>query len=126
MRNIMRLIAALAFIVVIDWAASNARAQNLVPNGSFELGPFNNSDPYPLADDMRLFPGSTNITGWTIGGANGVDWLDGSLPGVAAVGNQQDGNRSVDLQGQNPPGPLSSLSTSFPTSIGATYHLRFY
>src|SRR5215470_7730674 len=79
--------------------------------GSFELGNFNNTDVDSRPELMRLFSGVTNITGWTItGGTLGGDWLDKSLGGAAA-GNVSNGNRSIDMVGQNPNGPIGIYSS---------------
>lgn len=92
---------------------------NLVSNGSFELGSFNNTDGDPRPEIMLVTPGMANILGWTVAGSKGVHWQD------YGPGNTTDGRYSVDLQGENPPGMLSSISTTFATTLGASYLLGF-
>lgn len=91
---------------------------NLVTNGSFELGVYDNTDADSRVDIMLITPGMTNITGWIVTGSKGVHWL--SYTDAAT-----DGLYSVDLQGENPPGEYSSLWTEFSTEIGKTYALTF-
>lgn len=78
--------------------------------GSFELGVHSGGAFDSLA------PGSTTITGWTVGGpGNGIDWLN--EPSF----NASDGSRAVDLQNTI----ASSISTIIATVIGQTYQLTF-
>ncbi|MGB0632591.1 MAG: DUF642 domain-containing protein [Alphaproteobacteria bacterium] len=78
--------------------------------GSFELG------IHSGAAFDSLAPGSTTITGWTVGGpGDGVDWLN--EPSF----NASDGVHSVDLQTFT----ASSISTVISTVIGQTYQLTF-
>ena len=78
--------------------------------GSFELG------VHAGGQFMSLAPGSTTITGWTVGGpGDGVDWLNDSSF------NASDGQYSVDLQTFT----ASSISTVISTVIGQTYQLTF-
>ncbi len=109
---------ALKLIAVIigSLAASSTQASIIdetfgVGAGSFELGSFVATQ----TDLMRLSSGATTITGWTVGGVGGVDWLD--KPSHNAFGNM-----SLDLSGLGGDG---SISTSIPTSIGTEYHISF-
>jgi len=96
-------------------------AQNIIDSthgsgaGSFELGgPF-----IPTGFDfMRFVTGSTTITGWTVGGASGVDWLRNSGHRAAA------GTYSLDLKG-TVAGAFGEISTTIPTNPGCVYRLRF-
>ncbi|EXI70739.1 MAG: hypothetical protein AW07_03869 [Candidatus Accumulibacter sp. SK-11] len=92
---------------------------NLIANGSFELGDFNNTDADPRPDIMLVTPGMPNISGWTVVGSNGVHWMD------LGPGNTTDGRYALDLQGENPSGEFSSISTAFSTQPGQSYILAF-
>ena len=82
-------------------------AVNLINNGSFELGSFDNQ-PF---DDLTA--GSTAITAWTIGG-DSVDW-------IGSYWQPADGSRSLDLSGLG----LGSVSQSFSAVIGRQYTVSF-
>ncbi len=78
--------------------------------GSFELG------NYSGGSFVHITPGSTTITGWTVGGpGDGIDWL--ITPNFAA----SDGIHAIDLQHLT----NSSMSTVIPTITGATYEITF-
>jgi len=111
MRTIVFLAAAIAMLSV----QANA---NLIDNGSFELGDFNNTDSDPRPEIMLVTPGMSNIPGWTVAGSNGVHWID------YGPGNTTDGRYALDLQGENPPG-FSSIETTFSTHSGQSYVLDF-
>lgn len=84
--------------------------------GSFELGTFVNHACSFCEDFMRLAPGATTITGWTVGGpGDGVDWL--TTPSFAA----DTGIHGVDLQDFT----SSSIATVIPTVAGDVYELSF-
>lgn len=89
--------------------------------GSFELGAYSQNSGNSF-NYMRLGSGSTTITGWTVGGADGVDWM--TSPSNAA----QDGSYSVDLAGAGHIDRVSegSISTTIPTAIGLEYIISFY
>ncbi len=87
--------------------------------GSFELGTFDASSGLaPQSDSyMGLAPGSTTITGWTVGGpGDGVDWL------LSSSFAAQSGNYSVDLEHLTP----SSIATLIPTTAGFSYVISFW
>ena len=93
----------------IALSALGAQAQNLVQNGSFEmLTNTSVSGGYAVIN-----AGSTNITGWTVGG-NSVDVINGAFGAIS-------GN-SIDMLGS--PGP-GSLSQTVNTVIGQTYDISF-
>lgn len=99
--------------------AANA---NLLTNGSFEDGNYNNTiDGYP-ADFVRLSTGATDITGWVVGG-DGLDWhvLDGKHAhfGPSADGGHFGVDLSLDYS------PVGSISQTFATSVGTHYELSF-
>ncbi len=87
--------------------------------GSFELGTFVNGGgilPFPGPDYMGVATGDgTTITGWTVGGAQGIDWL--IEPRFAA----DTGVHAIDLQHTT----ASSIETVIPTLVGETYELSF-
>jgi choice-of-anchor C domain-containing protein len=82
--------------------------ENLVFNGSFELG----IDPGELRQIDA--PNSTAITGWTVESGN-IDYY-----GSAWVAG--DGNRSLDMSGTTA-GTISQLVSGF--TVGQTYRLSF-
>jgi len=102
--KILGLIAGAAMLVL---GAQSASAVSIT-NGSFELG----TDPGSFT---FLGAGSTNITGWTIGGAGGVDY-------IGTYWTSSEGNRSVDLSGGGI-GSVSQLLTGM--TIGQEYTITF-
>src|SRR5262249_10981592 len=86
--NSLRVAAAL--LLALFFAVATASATNLIVNGSFEQGNW-----YGNYSWYRIAPGSTDMTGWTIGGA-GVDWHNSAemVPedGVYVVDLNLDGN----------------------------------
>ncbi|QYK47105.1 MAG: DUF642 domain-containing protein [Phycisphaeraceae bacterium] len=114
----MRLLA----ITVLSGCCCALSAQasiNLVVNGSFELGDYNNTDADPRPNYMIVSTGMTNITGWSVVGDKGVHWQ------LLPPGTTTDGIYAVDLIGENPPGLFPTLSQSIPTVPGLTYELSF-
>jgi len=110
---------ALASAALALTIASPADATNLVTNGSFEKGIYNNLDGDPRPQIMLLTPGMPNLHGWIVDGPLGVHWID------EGPTNASDGSRYLDLQGRNPPGQLSRIHTTFETLVGARYLLEF-
>jgi len=83
----------------------------LFQNGSFEIG---NNLPSGAVDGFNtLYPGNTDLTGWTIGG-HSIDWIGGLWAAA-------DGVRSIDLNGLGP----GSISQTFDTIAGQTYDVKF-
>src|SRR5207253_2296924 len=78
-------------------------------NGSFEIGP----DTGPSF--VRLSPGSTAITGWTVTSA-AIDYVG---PGWQA----SDGARSIDLDGND--GDSGGMAQTFATIPGVNYNVAF-
>ena len=95
-----------AFAVAAIALPASANAVPFV-NGSFETGP-------ATTRFTTLDPGSTAMTGWTVGGG-GVDYIGGYW-------NAQNGSRSVDLSGGAP----GSISQTFDTIAGQGYTVTFY
>ncbi|MFH1091844.1 MAG: choice-of-anchor C family protein [Pseudomonadota bacterium] len=77
-------------------------------NGSFEDGPVDNIGAF-----RTLSAGSTEITGWTVGGG-GVDV-------IGSYWRSADGNRSLDMSAITP----GSVSKTFNTTVGKTYRVSF-
>jgi hypothetical protein len=101
-------------------ATTSNAATNLIDQahgigaGSFELGAWvRNGFP---GNHMHLDPGSVVITGWTVGGPAGIDWL--AMPDNAP----STGQYSIDLSGT--PG-IGSISTTIPTVAGTEYLISF-
>jgi hypothetical protein len=83
-------------------------------NGSFEL-------PNLLAGVGQVLPpGSTAITGWTVGGASPVSWQVGSVDGVSPV----DGMQHLAFNGGNAI-PGGTISQTFLTAVGQAYLVHF-
>jgi sugar lactone lactonase YvrE len=95
---------------------------NLLVNGSFELGSFVNQEGASVA--MLLYPGATNILGWTVTGTTGysLGWLgpNGNL-GLSAA----DGNYFLDLTGYHDAVPYNGVSQTVATTIGQRYSVSF-
>jgi choice-of-anchor C domain-containing protein len=77
-------------------------------NGSFEAGTFT-ANPFDT-----LGNGSTAMTGWVVG-LNSIDW-------IGSYWQPKDGNRSVDLSGND----LGSISQTFDTTAGQKYQVQFW
>ena len=105
-----RRLAAVAATLVL---ASSSQA-NLLTNGSFELGV---NPPGPPADPFQVIStgNSATLTGWTVGGAVGVDWIHSSY------WQASQGNYSLDLNALG----IGSVSQTFATTAGATYAVKY-
>jgi len=101
--KILGLIAGAAILL----GAQSAYAVSIT-NGSFETG--TNPGGFTF-----LSAGSTNITGWTVGGAGGVDY-------IGTYWTASDGGRSVDLSGGGIGGVSQQLSG---LTIGQEYTVSF-
>ncbi len=84
-------------------------------NGSFEL------PPQPTGLGQALPPGSTAITGWTVGNLAGMGWQNGPSTGV----NPVEGNQHIGFNGGNA-APGSFIFQTFNTIVGQTYAVSFY
>jgi hypothetical protein len=108
-------------------AISSSAAVNIIDStygvgaGSFELGAYSTNSGNGF-NYMRLATTSATISGWTVGGVDGVDWM--TSPNNVA----QSGLYSVDLAGLGFVNRMSvgSISTVIPTMIGFQYSLSFY
>lgn len=99
--------------VLVTTVAGPAWA-NLVANGSFETGSYSANG----AGFMRLASGSTTISGWTVGGQSGLDWLSSPLHGTLS------GSKSVNLKGTTG-GTFGEISTTISTVSGGMYTITF-
>lgn len=107
LRWLRRAAGALAFLLAAALPATPIAAENLLTNGSFELGPApGESMPVPM--------GSSSIPGWVVVGAP-VDY-------VGTLWNAAEGTRSMALNGTTPGG----ISQSIPTVSGEIYTVRFF
>jgi len=98
MKRIVSILALLAL------AATANAGTSMVTNGSFETG---TSIPTP-PDYIHVPKLGTDITGWSVDGAWGVDYM-GPLPGGWQA---RDGSRSVDLNGAGGPGSIFQVITT--------------
>ena len=83
-----------------------------VTNGSFEQGA-----AITGGFDLLSAGNNTSITGWTVLGPGGVDYIDNSLWGAS------DGARSVELLGVSPGGVEQVITNQF--VVGQKYIMRF-
>ena len=103
---------------------SGQGADNLIVNGSFEIGDFNRPG------FVRVFPGEQLIQGWEVGGS-GVDWHLSTTdieknPNFKDphFGPAKDGSLVVDL---NLDGDATGwIQQSFDTVPGLTYNVSFF
>jgi choice-of-anchor C domain-containing protein len=107
-------VVALALAVQPAWA-------NLVGNGSFEGGSYvEGGGGFDTLPD-----GSTAITGWkVIGGSNSNAPATGSIDWIKTCWTAQNGSYSLDLDGLESPGGVSS--DSFTTTVGSVYDVSFW
>ena len=113
------MILSISFIFLFAMTAS---AANLITNGSFEEGAYDDS-AHP--GYMRLSTGSTTITGWVVGD-DGLDWhiIEGENAHFGR--NGVDGSQyAVDLSRDQESGNYYSISQSFATTAGQDYQLTF-
>jgi len=102
-----RLAAAAAVLAF----ASTSQA-NLLTNGSFEMG----VNP-PVSPPFAVISTGDNatLTGWTVGGAAGVDWLQ------SGYWQASQGDYSLDLNALD----AGSVSQTFATTAGNTYSVTY-
>lgn len=97
-------------LVLLLLAPLTARADSILVNGNFELGP-----PMNGFQDVDVFAGSSAIPGWTVLGQS-IDYL-GPPWDVA------DGSHAVDLDGRD--SVYSGVSQTFATTPGGMYDVSF-
>jgi choice-of-anchor C domain-containing protein len=116
-------------------AVTGAARANLIINGSFEQDPSSfvaNGVYQDYGAWIRLAPGTTFLTGWTVAGFGsgatpGVDWHLGVSP--FAPRPARDGLRMIDLNIDGTGGQGSgqgTISQTFATEIGGFYSLSFW
>ncbi len=95
---------------------------NLLLNGGFSFGRFTNN--HGADNTMSLYPGASNMPGWTVTGTAGYDlgWI-GPINdlGLTAPG----GGYFLDLTGYHDSAPYDGVSQTAPTIAGQTYHVSF-
>jgi hypothetical protein len=104
------------------WPGLEPGAANLLVNGSFEFGVFVNGNG--ANDTMQLYPGATNILGWTVTGSAGLDlsWIGPTNNyGLTAA----DGGYFLDVTGYHDSAPSDGISQTFATTVGQPYHVSF-
>ncbi len=122
MRIRMRFAAAIAALAAMT---STGNADNLIVNGSFEMG------NYTSPGFVRVFVGDHRITGWDVGGL-GVDWhvatpnpaLNPNLTGPH-FGPAADGSLVIDLNLDGGNSGTGTIQQTFLTVPGHTYHVSF-
>ena len=105
----MRKIVAILVVLVLAGAVN----ANITVNGSFELG--TDPNPGPPNGYMRVNPGETHITGWTV--------TDGTIDYFGTLWQASDGTRSLDLSG--PIDQAGGVQQDLTTVIGTTYLVQF-
>ena len=90
---------------------------NLLINGSFEDGAFNNNGD----DCQTMLNGSTAVTGWTVINDQAARCQSGVLSGVTA----SQGNKLMDLTGYDNVAPHAGVTQTVPTTTGQCYRLSF-
>ncbi len=113
-----------AFALFVLAAMPAAHAQNLLVNGSFELGNFTGVNPQSAAGATQLVNGDTNMTGWTVVAPAGrnIAWIGTGNPYNIVA---SEGARSLDLTGYSDASPYGGVVQTLATSIGATYRIEF-
>ena len=109
------------FVLVGVLFAGGAFANNLLTNGSFELGTFVNDGN----GEQLLNAGSTTMTGWTVNGGTGatLSWLNNTntYGGVATPY----GSYFLDLTGYYDTNPFAGVQQIVSLAAG-NYSLTFY
>ena len=110
-------LATLAVMACLAAVSTQARAQNLLTNGSFEntAGTFvNNGQGY-----MDLGVGATTIPGWTVTN-NAMSWLSNTnTPNITTPA----GSFFLDLTGSDDSAPYGGVTQTIATNPGGTYTL---
>ncbi|MGH7488495.1 MAG: LamG-like jellyroll fold domain-containing protein, partial [bacterium] len=89
------------------------------------MGPFTNGSfesPVFSAGGHALASGSTDITGWTLGGPGTVSIVNGAAAGVV---DPKDGAQQIDFNSGNTEAG-ATLTQTFATTAGQTYTVSFY
>lgn len=104
MRRTLRIL-----VFLIAGLPVSARADVILLNGSFELGPVIPSN------DIDVLAGSTEIVGWLVTGTS-IDYL-------GAPWDVSDGTRAIDLDGRD--ATFSGIQQTFATVAGTEYLVSF-
>lgn len=117
MKKLISTIAGSVYLLLVFAATANA---NLIVNGSFELGDYDDS---AHSGYMRLSPGATTIEGWVVGG-QGLDWhiIEGSTAHFGRNG-MDNSQYAVDLSLDY--SPAGTIAQAFTTTPGLEYQLSF-
>lgn len=108
----------LIFLILALLAPATLPAQNLLTNGDFEL---NDRHTYPSYQgppvDLAYVPIGQPLPGWTF--SHSVDLY-------GPINAPQNGSQFLDLVGGGPLSATYSISQTFATVAGYTYHLDFF
>jgi hypothetical protein len=108
-------LAALAF-------AAPAAHANLLVNGSFENGNFQDNTG---GDAMLLQQGATNMTGWTVVGGGNLLWAGPNSYSYMGGLSAEDGGYFLDLTGLTNTSPYAGVEQTVGTNLGTQYQLSF-
>jgi hypothetical protein len=116
-----KIILSALFTIAICLTFTAMVHANLITNGSFETGAYDDS---AHSGYTRLAAGSTAIDGWVVGG-DGLDWHIIEGPSAHFGRNGVDGSQyAVDLSKDGGSGSYS-ISQTFATTVGSDYALSF-
>lgn len=116
-----KMILSALFTIAICLTFTAMVHANLITNGSFETGAYDDS---AHSGYTRLAAGSTAIDGWVVGG-DGLDWHIIEGPSAHFGGNGVNGSQyAVDLSKDGGSGSYS-ISQTFATTAGSDYALSF-
>jgi choice-of-anchor C domain-containing protein len=107
MRGKLACLATLSLLLAISGTGHAA----LISNGSFEAG----VDPVSFTTLTQGTGSATNITDWTV--------TSGTIDYIGTYWQAADGNRSIDLSGNN--AGTVAVSQNINTVAGQTYYLSF-
>lgn len=114
MSHVAKCLMRVTFVVIFLVSLPGIAQANLITNGSFELGV---NPPGPPGDPFQVVSTGDNstLTGWTVGGPVGVDWIQENYWQAA------DGAYSLDLNALG----AGAVSQSFATTAGVTYTMTY-
>lgn len=98
---------------------------SLITNGSFEDNTTFHGGNHIAGDGtMQLFPGATNLTGWSVVNANNLDLAWEGPTNTYGI-HASDGGYFLDLTGYHDASPYSGVEQMIATTAGAQYTLKF-
>ncbi len=115
-----RVVKSSRFIVVVMALAAvtpMAAKADLIQNGSFEDSIYSAAEVNPF---LCLYEGSTDITGWTVVGAQ--PQVNDSIDYIGSHWQASDGVRSLDLNGSE---GTAGVEQVISTAVGNTYTVTF-